>query len=290
VWYKACQHNTNHKWRKRTHPLTLTLTRTRFCQRRYHDDEPTQHREVQDHESPEFLDLFKKQGGIQYADGGVESGFRKVDRDNYESRLFHVKGRRHIITRQVPMEVKSMNEGDVFILDTKHDIFQFNGKEASRLEKQKAMEVSQKIRDTDHNKECRAKINIIEQGQDDEAAFWKAMGVAKPASIAKATDDEAAEKQAAADIKLFHLSDAGGKMVVKELTDRPLKKEMLNVDDAFILSNGHALYVWIGKGASNQEKLHSMKYAVEFLAKNGMPNSTPVQRITMGSEKQDFKQ
>lgn len=245
---------------------------------------------MQGHESPEFLDLFKHVGGIQYADGGVESGFRKVDRDHYETRLFHVKGRRHIITRQVPVEVKSMNCGDVFILDTKHDIFQFNGKDASRLEKQKAMEVSQKIRDTDHNKECRAKITIIEQGQDDETAFWAKFGVPKPAQLAKATDDDEHEKQIAANIKLFHLSDSSGKMQVQEITERPLKKEMLLVDDAFLLSTGTTLFVWIGKGASQTEKLHSMKYAVEFLNKNGMPNSTPVQRVTMGSEKQDFKQ
>jgi len=244
---------------------------------------------VQGHETPEFLDLFKAMGGLQYAEGGVDSGFRKVDRENYPTRLFHVKGRRHIVTSQVKVDPSSLNQGDVFILDTKHDIYQWNGPEASRLEKQHAMEVTRKIRDNDHNKECRATIHILEPG-DDDTAFWDKFGAKKPDSIAPATDDAAHEKQAAANIKLFHLSDESGKLDVKEVTDRPLKKEMLVEDDAYILSTGNAIYAWVGKGASKGEKLHSMKYATEFIQSQGLPNHTPVTRISMGCETQMFKQ
>jgi hypothetical protein len=61
-------------------------------------------------------------------DGGVESGFKEVKRGEYRTKLLHVKGRRHIHCTEVPLEVSSMNSGDVFILDSKHDIFQWNGK------------------------------------------------------------------------------------------------------------------------------------------------------------------
>ena len=37
----------------------------------------------------------------RYLAGGVESGFRKVDRDKYEARLLQVKGRRNIRVQQV---------------------------------------------------------------------------------------------------------------------------------------------------------------------------------------------
>lgn len=256
----------------------------------YHDDEPTQHREVQGHETAEFLDLFKHMGGLQYAEGGVESGFRKVDRAAYPSRLLHVKGRRHILTTEVKLDPASMNSGDVFILDTKHDIYQWNGKDCSRLEKQHAMEVTRKIRDEDHNKECRAKIHILDEGVDDDADFWEKFGAAKPAAIAAATDDEAHEKQQAANIKLYHLSDADGSLKCTEVADRPLKKEMLLTDDAFILSTSASIFAWIGKGASKGEKLHSMKYATEFIGTHGLPDWTPVSRITEGAEPQQFKQ
>lgn len=60
---------------------------------------PVQHREVQGHESKKFLSYFSK--GIQYLAGGVETGFKHVDRDKFETRLLHVKGRRNVRVSQV---------------------------------------------------------------------------------------------------------------------------------------------------------------------------------------------
>ena len=37
----------------------------------------------------------------RYLAGGVETGFRKVEKDKYEPRLLHVKGRRNIRVQQV---------------------------------------------------------------------------------------------------------------------------------------------------------------------------------------------
>lgn len=38
----------------------------------------------------------------RYLAGGVETGFKKVEKDKYEPRLLHVKGRRNIRVWQVP--------------------------------------------------------------------------------------------------------------------------------------------------------------------------------------------
>ncbi len=51
---------------------------------------PVQYREVQGNESATFVALFKNRGGLEYLPGGVESGFRKVDRDAYVTRLLMV--------------------------------------------------------------------------------------------------------------------------------------------------------------------------------------------------------
>jgi hypothetical protein len=88
----------------------------------------------------------------------------------------------------------------------------------------------------------------------------------------------------------FHLSDESGSLKVDEVTARPLTKDMLSTADAFILSTGAAIFAWIGKEASGGEKLHSMKYATEFIAKEGLPDWTPVSRISEGTEAQTFKQ
>ena len=256
----------------------------------YHGGEPTQHREVQSHESNEFLDLFKE-SGVTYMDGGIDSGFTEVKRDEYKTRLLHVKGRRHIHCTVVPLETKSIVSDDVFILDTKHDIFQYNGSGASKLEKEKAMHMSRNIRDQDHNAECRATVHIVEMGVDDETAFWKAFGADKPASIPEGVDDSHHEMEKAKSIKLYHLSDESGKMAFKEMEERPLKHSMLDTNDAFVLMTGHGgIFAWVGKNASGPERLHAMKYATNFIKENSLPNWTPVTRLNEDAETEMFKQ
>ena len=98
---------------------------------------PIQHREVEGHESQQFLNLFKQYGGIKYLEGGVESGFKKVNRDEYEKRLLHVKGKRNVRVFPVDVSYKSLNKGDVFILDCGLKLFQWNGPKSSKAERAK---------------------------------------------------------------------------------------------------------------------------------------------------------
>jgi hypothetical protein len=76
---------------------------------------PVQHREVQGHESGLFQSYFK---GIQYCDGGVASSFRSVKPEEYKPRLFQVRRTRKTVRAfEVNVNVRSLNHGDVFILD-----------------------------------------------------------------------------------------------------------------------------------------------------------------------------
>ncbi len=96
---------------------------------------------------------------IRYLPGGVETGFKKVDKDKYEPRLLQVKGRRNIRTMQVRLAWDAMNCGDVFILDLGLTIYVWNGREASRVEKIKALDVARRIKDEERG--ARATINIM---------------------------------------------------------------------------------------------------------------------------------
>lgn len=256
--------------------------------------EPVQHREVQEHETPEFISLFK--GGISYREGGIASGFKKVDRDAFTTRLLHVKGKRNISVSQVELSPSSLNKGDVFILDAGREIYQWNGPEASRLEKQKAMEATRKIRDEDRG--GKAKVHIIDDG-DDDSEFWTAFGEPKPASIADATDDAKAEAERKKNTKLYKLSDASGTLEKTEVEKRATKpgaaaafhRDMLDTNDVFILDcGGSGIFAWVGKGASPQEKKSAMKFATEFISIMGYPDWIPVTRIVEKAETPLFKQ
>lgn len=117
---------------------------------------PVQYREVQDHESNKFLAHFKS--GIRYLPGGIESGFKQVT-DEHETRLFQVKGIKNIRVKQVDLSVKAMNKGDCFILDAGNVIMVYVGVKSKRMERLKAIQAANQIRDQDHG--GRATITII---------------------------------------------------------------------------------------------------------------------------------
>jgi hypothetical protein len=226
--------------------------------------EPVQHREVQGGESDAFLCLFK--GGVRYLEGGVATGFKHVDRDAFTTRLLHVKGRRNIRVQQVDLKPDSLNSGDVFILDAGRAIFQWNGKAASNVEKTKALEVTKQLRDQERG--GNASITIIDEGKDDDKEFWLKFGCPKPAKIKSADqggDDEKYSRDQSAAVTLHRVSDASGKLTSTEITERPLKKELLDTNDAFILDSGAGIFVWVGKGAGQEERLHSMRIGVDFI-------------------------
>ena len=105
---------------------------------------PVQYRELQGQESNEFLQLFKN--GVHYDSGGVASGFTKVEAEKHVTRLLHIRGTRGVRVAEVPVKVASLNHGDCFVLDDGYELFQWNGKGASAVEKAKALDVTMSIK------------------------------------------------------------------------------------------------------------------------------------------------
>ena len=79
----------------------------------------------------EFAKIFE---ALEYLDGGVDSGFNKVEPTPDKPIFFHVKGTRSQTMKmsQVPMSVSSMNSGDCFILyASKSLVWAWRGKDVS---------------------------------------------------------------------------------------------------------------------------------------------------------------
>lgn len=191
----------------------------------------------------------------RYMAGGVASGFKKVERDKYETRLLHVKGRRNIRVQQTRLAWSSMNSGDVFILDKGLEIYVWNGKEAGRLEKIKGLDVARRIKDEERG--GRANIEIIGRGseamnerkqyylslyhslflsffldeEDMPGEFLKMMNAIcddTSKDIKAATDDVTFERKSKDLVKLYRVSDASGSLEITETGKYPLKREMLD--------------------------------------------------------------
>jgi len=243
-------------------------------------DLPVQYRECQGEESKEFLDLFN--GQISLLKGGIESGFNHVKPEEYKPRLLHMKGNKQVRVTEVPLTWKSLNDGDVFLLDSGLKIFQWNSKGAGIHEKRKAAEILQNLKKERNSKPVSSVIDDLEDSKE----FWDALG-GKPAKgqIAPATSDDIKVEKVK---KLYELSDKTGKLVMTQVSDGKAAKKDLKTEEVFILDLGHTVYSWIGKGASKQERANGIKFATDYLKENSRSMSTPVTRVLEGAEPKGF--
>lgn len=133
-----------------------------------------QHREVEGHESDRFMGYFD--GKIRYLEGGVDSGFKHVEREAHRARLLHIKGHSvdNMMVREVALSATSMNSGDCFVLDADTRLWLWNGSKANAVEKQKGGELARAMRDGRVNvggPGQKPDLDVVEQGQEDEE-FW----------------------------------------------------------------------------------------------------------------------
>lgn len=127
----------------------------------------------------------------------------------------------------------------------------------------------------------------------DQEEFFTKLGSGSPHDVpdeSTSEDDEAFEAQEERSVTLYKVSDASGKLQVDTVAQRPLRQDMLKTEDCFILDTGSGLYVWVGRGATPQEKQQGMARAQSFLASKKYPSWTQVHRIIEGAESAPFKQ
>ncbi|KAL0798285.1 hypothetical protein Bca101_053459 [Brassica carinata] len=267
-----------------------------------------QYREVQGHETEKFLSYFKP--CIIPQEGGAASGFKHVEAEEHITRLFvcrgkhvvHVKEASHITLLfvvfdltlgshtngmnlfQVPFARSSLNHDDIYILDTKSKIFQFNGSNSSIQERAKALEVVQYIKDTYHDGTC--EVATVEDGRlmaDAESGeFWGFFGGFAPLPRKTANDED---KTCNSDItKLFCVEKGQANPVEGD----SLKREMLDTSKCYILDCGLEVFVWMGRTTSLDDRKVASGAAEEMIRSSERPKSQMI-RIIEGFETVTFR-
>ncbi|XP_069083203.1 villin-1 isoform X1 [Pleurodeles waltl] len=250
-----------------------------------------QHRECQGHESENFRGYFKH--GVVYKKGGAASGMKHVETNTYNvKRLLHVKGKKNVAAGEVEMSWDSFNLGDVFLLDLGKLIVQWNGPQSNRMERIKGMNLAKDIRDRERG--GRAQVGVVDG--EDEAASAELMSLLKHVlgerrEIKAPIPDEVVDQKLKTSIKLYHVTDSDGNLVVQEVAVRPLTQDLLSHEDCYILDQGsQKIFVWRGSNATKEEKQQAMSRAQSFIkAKNYSP-STSVEVQNDGAESAMFKQ
>ncbi|NWS03260.1 villin-1 [Motacilla alba alba] len=250
-----------------------------------------QHREVQGHESETFRAYFKQ--GLIYKKGGVASGMKHVETNTYNvQRLLHVKGKKNVVAGEVEMSWKSFNRGDVFLLDLGQLIIQWNGPESNRNERLRAMTLAKDIRDRERG--GRAKVGVVD-GEDEDASpgLMKVLKhvLGEKRDIQPAIPDNKVDEKLKSSLKLYHVSNTSGNLVIQEVAIRPLTQDMLLHEDCYILDQGGIkIFVWKGKNANKEEKQQAMSRALGFIKAKNYPDSTSVETENDGSESAVFRQ
>uniref|UniRef100_A0A8C4HEX7 Villin-like n=1 Tax=Dicentrarchus labrax TaxID=13489 RepID=A0A8C4HEX7_DICLA len=250
---------------------------------------PVQHREVQGNESPRFRSYFKN--GLIYKKGGVASGFHHVDTNVYNVlRLLHVKGRKHVTAREVEVSWNSFNNGDIFLLDMGKAIVQWNGPQSNRREKLKAVLLAQDIRDRERG--GRAQIGIVEGGDErDSPELMKVMMAVlgqRSGQLKEATPDDKPDQVQNNNVRLYHVFENSGNLVVQEVATQPLTQDLLHSSDCYIADQrGSSVMVWKGKQASKEERREALNRG--YIKAKNYPASTSVEVMTEGGESAMFK-
>jgi len=238
---------------------------------------PIQHRQIEGHESELFLSLFPK---FSILLGGFDSGFNHVKPETYRTRLLHIKGNKKILRiTEVPLSYENLNSGDVFIIDAGMKIFQWNGSGSSGFEKAKGAEVSRAL---DDERKGLPAVIVYEEGTETDE-FWKTLGGKGPV---KSQAEGGNDQEVKSPLKvLFRLSDATGSLEFTKVAEGPLVTiALLDSNDVFIVDVSFEVFVWIGKGSSDQEKKKGLQYAQDYLVKFNRPAYLPITKIMEGGE------
>ena len=235
---------------------------------------PVQHREIEGNESDEFVGCFPK--GITYLEGGVDSGFRKVNENDKDhiTRLYRVhKKPGHHPARcfEVPLKCSSLNDGDAFLLDAGDKIFTWFGSTVSAFERNKSASVAHNL----HQNRL-GHCELILGVEDDNDEFWAHLG--GKGDIAPATD---ATEDSVEESKMYTVSNETGKVMVN-LVD--LSRDALETDKVCLVDAGKNVYVWVGKDSDKDEQQFAMMAVQRFLKALERDLTTSVTRVNEGAE------
>ncbi|KAB2037541.1 hypothetical protein ES319_D03G082600v1 [Gossypium barbadense] len=241
-----------------------------------------QHRELQGHESDKFLSYFKP--CIIPLEGGVASGFKTAEEEEFETRLYVCRGKRVVRLKQVPFARSSLNHDDVFILDTQNKIYQFNGANSNIQERAKALEVIQFLKEKYHEGTCN--VAIVDDGkldtESDSGEFWVLFGGFAPIGKKVISEDDVIPETTPA--KLYRITDGEVKTVEGELS-----KGLLENNKCYLLDCGAEIFVWVGRVTQVEDRKAASQVAEDFIAGQNRPKTTRITCVIQGYETNSFK-
>ncbi|KAI5636796.1 gelsolin repeat domain-containing protein [Phthorimaea operculella] len=249
------------------------------------------HREVQGHESGQFLGYFKP--AVRYLEGGNESGFNEVEINaGAEKRLLKLSGADNMRIEEVPAEASSLTRDNCFILEVEHDIFVLVPEGSKATQRRKIISVANKLRDEDHN--GRASIEIIDEfsSEEDLRTFFEALGSGSMDDLEDDTSSNSYTRDSSTAVYLYKILVNLEEDTIEPVElDKPFKEYHLSSYEIYILDTPDSgVYIWLGKDADPEVRKAYYSITQMYLEMKGYPAWVNVTRVSEGSESGNFKQ
>ncbi|KAK6623318.1 hypothetical protein RUM43_009170 [Polyplax serrata] len=236
-------------------------------------------RVVQSKEDPQFLLIFK--GKMIVFNGGYASSFDGPNGKNSgipSKFMIQVRGGEDHSTRSVEVKFSSssLNTNDVFVLCVDKRTYVWCGKGSTGDERERAKEIANQWSPVKEHQ-------LLLEGHETNE-FWKILGGKEP----YASDERLSNPEMAYPARLFHCSNASGYFKAEEILD--FSQCDLVPNDVMVLDIGHAVFIWVGRGANKTERVEAPKLVEKYLKTDprGRDLECPIVTIQQGREPPNF--
>ncbi|CAI9722405.1 cytoplasmic-like [Octopus vulgaris] len=210
----------------------------------------------------------------------VQGDGRKMNDLNNKTMLFHVRGYSEYNTRAMQVEpvASSLNSNDAFVLIHQDYSYLWLGREANSEEQKMARNVMRYLTNI-------SDPAVILEGKEPDK-FWEILGGKQDYATETVSQVNGIEMPP----RLFHCSNASGYYKVEEIAN--FSQEDLYEDDVMLLDTFKEIYVWIGKGANEEEKRESLETAMDYIKTDPTGrtvDTTLIVQVKQGSEPFKFR-
>jgi gelsolin len=167
---------------------------------------------------------------------------------------------------------------DVYILDLGLQLYQWNGNKSNKDERFKAMQYLENLK----SERSGEKVEVLDEDSTPPThVFYTSL------TEPDTPDHEQDRPYAPAEKHLYKVSDAAGHVKCTEVKKGKISKSDFDSHDVFILDVGNECFVWVGHGASPEEKKNGLGYAHGHLMKTDHP-LVPIVVIKEGQHNKAF--
>ncbi|KAL5473171.1 hypothetical protein EMCRGX_G027619 [Ephydatia muelleri] len=242
------------------------------------------HREEYGEESEEFLEIFNNT--INYIEGGSQSGFFPVQKEDYTIKLYRVQGGKKPFLEPVETASSSLDLGHVFVLDAGTELYLWYGNKSTLMERSKGQLIAEKIRKIE--RKSQTTILIFRPGEEPEE-FWTILGGEPSTPVPCVYPGKNFVLKLP---KLYKVGLGAGYLELPQVElpqGKLLYKSVLKSNEVYVLDFHTDIFVWIGRKSSRLVRAASLHLAEELREMIERPSHVIVSRVLEGAEPQVFK-